>query len=87
MTPSPDFGDLPQWDPAQPDARNDPAASHWEEDIGSDLQDVLLTTTDARVWAMGFCDQLGNRAPDEVMMISWFAAALATGRSAGRHEP
>jgi len=57
---------------------------------------LLLSTTDAQVWAREFCKLFSpiptkNGYPDDVsahgwaegLMISWFANAIETGRSAG----
>lgn len=53
---------------------------------GDSIGKILLNTTDASVWAHHFKDQFGDVAPDEMTMLTWFANALETGRSAGRKE-
>lgn len=48
----------------------------------------LLSTTDAQVWAQEFLRLFGERRDDldEGLMVSWFANAIETGRSAGHAE-
>jgi hypothetical protein len=49
----------------------------------------LLETTDAAVWAKAFTERWGLFTPDGVvadaegLMLSWFANAIETGRTAG----
>lgn len=46
----------------------------------------LLATTDGEVWAQEFMRRFGDRlneSVDEGLMISWFANAIETGRTAG----
>lgn len=58
------------------------------------VQNILLATTDAVVWAHHFVEQFGDSegtggigvCPDEATMITWFANALETGRNQGRKE-
>lgn len=44
----------------------------------NNIEHVLLSTTDARVWGRKFVRLHGG---DEDLMISWFASAIETGRS------
>jgi hypothetical protein len=52
-----------------------------------ELSRILLSTTDATVWAREFWELYGGSVEgylDEATMISWFAGAIETGRSAGQ---
>ena len=49
---------------------------------------AMLASTDAREWAAEFMRLFGERREeiDEGLMISWFANAIESGRSAGQGE-
>lgn len=58
-------------------------------------ENTLLSTTDASVWTQEFCRIFQGRSiggpvvtgdVDEGTMMTWFANAIETGRSAGRKE-
>lgn len=63
-----------------------------EAELGYDIHDdgsvdtvaqILHATTDAAVWAHHFKAQFGDTTPDEYTMLTWFANAIETGRTAG----
>ena len=47
------------------------------------VDETLLRTTDARIWAKEFVRLHGG---DRALMTSWFASAIELGRDAGRQE-
>jgi hypothetical protein len=46
----------------------------------------LLSTTDAQKWARAFMQILDVQDVDESLMLTWFAAAIETGRKVGRRD-
>jgi hypothetical protein len=55
----------------------------------SEIERLLLSTTDAAVWTDEFFRLHGDRLSDIDwgLMVSWFANAIETGRTAGREVP
>jgi hypothetical protein len=64
----------------------DEAEMGYEMPEGDPIAKILLSTTDAAVWAHHFQQQFRLVTPDEYTMLTWFANAIETGRSAGQGQ-